>query len=130
MTIQRRLTLTLAWLTPVRPRHRAYRAAALDLTYTAGNDAAFGTRQEVDNNAAGRGTLQHEALMSKRAVPFGPNEVTTLEVACRATTGQLDDEIPYALLATIYTPAALALPIYEEVRQATAMRAPRVRPPV
>ncbi len=127
VTIERRLTLTLAWLTPVRPRHRAYRAAALDLTYTAGKDAAFGTRQEVDNNAAGRGTLQHEALMSRRAVPFGFNEVTTLEVACRATTGQLDDEIPYALFATIDTPAALALPIYEEVRQAILVRAPRVR---
>jgi subtilase family protein len=126
-TVERRLTLTLAWLTPINPRHRAYRAAALDLTYVAGRDATFGERQEVDNQAAGRGTLQHEVLMSRRAVPYGPGETTTLEVACRATAGELADEIPYALLVTIETPASLALPIYEEVRQAIATRV-AVRP--
>ena len=117
----------MAWLTPINPRHRAYRTAALDLTYVAGRDAAFGQRQEVDNHAAGRGTLQHEVLMSNRAVPYGPNETTTLEIACRATTGDLADEVPYGLLVTIETPAALALPVYEEVRQAISTRVP-VRP--
>lgn len=124
VTIERRLTLTLAWLSPTRPRHRAYRAAALDLSYLADKDAPFGQRQEVDNNAAGRGTLQHEALMSKRAVPYGTGEVTALQVACRATAGFLDDEIPYALLVTIDTPASLSLPIYDEVRQAIFNRLP------
>jgi hypothetical protein len=127
VTAERRLTLTLAWLTPINPRHRTYRTAALDLTYVAGRDAAFGERQEVDNQAAGRGTLQHEVLMSRRAVPYGRDETTTLEVACRAAAGDLADEIPYALLVTIETPAALALPIYDEVRQAIAARIP-VRP--
>jgi hypothetical protein len=127
VTAERRLTLTLAWLTPINPRHRAYRTAGLDLTYAASRDAAFGERQEVDNQAAGRGTLQHEVLMSRRAVPYGPGETTSLEVACRATTGELADEIPYALLVTIETPAALALPIYDEVRQTIAARIP-VRP--
>lgn len=127
VTAERRLTLTLAWLTPINPRHRAYRTAALDLMYVAGRDATFGERQEVDNQAAGRGTLQHEVLMSRRAVPYGPGETTTLEVACRATAGELAEEIPYALLVTIETPAALALPIYDEVRQAIAARVP-VRP--
>lgn len=123
-TIERRLTLTLAWIGPVNPRHRAYRAAALDLSYTAGRAAAFGERQEVDNHAAGRGTLQHEVLMSKRAVPYGAGDVTGLEVACRAIAGDLSDQIPYALLVTIDTPAALALPIYDEVRQVIAARVP------
>lgn len=125
ITAERRLTLTLAWLTPINPRHRAYRMAALDLTYVAGRDAPFGERQEVDNHAAGRGTLQHEALMSKRAVPYGTNETTTLEIACRAVAGDLDDEIPYALLVTIETPTTL--PIYDEIRQAISTRV-AVRP--
>lgn len=123
-TIERRLTLTLAWLTPINPRHRAYREGALDLSYVAGRDAAFGERQEVDNHAAGRGTLHHEILMSKRAVPYGAGEVTALQVACRASAGELTDEIPYALLVTIDTPVALGLPIYEEVRQAIVTRVP------
>lgn len=129
VTTERRLTLTLAWLTPINPRHRGYRMAALDLSYVAGRDAAFGERQEVDNQAAGRGTLQHEVLMSKRAVPYGPDETATLEVACRASAGDLADEVPYALLVTIETPAALALPIYDEVRQAIGSRI-TVRPVV
>ncbi len=127
VTAERRLTLTLAWLTPINPRNRAYRTAALDLTYVAGRDTVFGERQEVDNQAAGRGTLQHEVLMSNRAVPYGPDETTTLEIACRATAGDLADEVPYGLLVTIETPVALALPVYEEVRQAISARVP-VRP--
>lgn len=122
VTVERRLTLTLAWLTPINPRHRAYRMAALDLNYVAGRDAAFGERQDVDNKAAGRGTLQHEMLMSRRAVPYERDETTTLEVACRATAGDVADEIPYAVLVTIETPAALALPIFDEVRQAIGIR--------
>lgn len=62
--------------------------------------------------------------MSRRAVPYGPDETTTLEVACRGAAGDLADEIPYALLVTIETPAAIALPIYDEVRQAIAARIP------
>lgn len=125
---ERRLTLTLAWLTPINPRHRSYRMAALDLAYAAGRDAAFGERQEVDNHAAGRGTLQHEMLLSKRAVPYGPDESTTLEISCRAAAGDLVAEIPYGLLVTVETPVALALPIYDEVRQAIRARV-AVRPP-
>ena len=102
--IERRLTLTLAWLTPTNPRHRGYRRAALSLGYATGSSATFGNRQEVDSHAAGRGTLQHEVLISRRAVPFGPGEITALEVSCRAAAGELIDSVPYALLATIETP--------------------------
>ena len=122
--VERRLIVTLAWLTPIAPRHRAYRAAALDLTYDAGRDMPFGERTEADHNAAGRGTLQHEILLSARAVPFGPADTTTLGVACRATTGVLDEEIPYALIATIDTPVELQLPIHQEVRDAIGVRVP------
>ena len=122
--VERRLIMTLAWLTPILPRNRCYRAAALDLDYDAGRAAPFGERTEADHKAAGRGTLQHEILYSTRAVPFGPGGTTTLSVTCRATTGALDDEIPYALIATIDTPVELQLPIYQQVRDAIGVRVP------
>jgi hypothetical protein len=39
-------------------------------------------------------------------------------VSCRADAGALDEAVPYALIATLEVPAAVGLPIYEEVRQA------------
>lgn len=124
VAIERRLIVTLAWLTPTLPRHRLYRAAALELDYNAGRDTPFGDRQEADHHAAGRGTLQHEILLSRRAVPYATDATTPLRVACRATTGVLDDDIPYAIIATIDTPVELRLPIYEQVRDAIAVRVP------
>jgi hypothetical protein len=122
--VERRLIVTLAWLTPIAPRHRAYRTAALGLTYEAGRDAPFGDRNEADHNAAVRGTLQHEILLSARAVPFAPADTMAIGVGCRATTSVLDDEIPYALIVTIDTPVELQLPIYEQVRDAIPVRVP------
>jgi len=122
--VERRLILTLAWLTPTLPRHRAYRAAALALDFGAGRDAAFGARTEADSSAAGRGTLQHEVLFSQRAVPYATEATMPLRVSCRATTRVLDDVIPYALMATIDTPVELQLPIFEQVRASATVRVP------
>lgn len=122
--VERRMIVTLAWLTPIASRRRAYRTAALDLGYVAGRDTPFGDRTEVDNKAAGRGTVTHEVLFNARAVPFGPAATTAITVTCRATTGTLDEAIPYALIATIDTPVELRLPIYEQVREAIGVRVP------
>ena len=114
--VRRRLTLTLAWLTPINPEHRAYRRAALGLQ-PVGVDLTD-ERLDVDFNGTRRGTLQHNVLEGARAVPYGRGNVTELAVTCRADAGSLDEGVPYALIATLEVPAAVGLPIYEEVRQA------------
>lgn len=125
-TARRRLTLTLAWLTPINPEHRAYRRAALVLEPGTGPKLAT-DREDMTMRPCRRGTLQHERLEGAAAVPFAPGSAVELTVSCRADAGALESTVPYAVIATLEAPQELRLPIYEEVRQ--ALRVPvAVRP--
>lgn len=112
--IWRRLTLTLAWFTPVNLAHRGYRRAALKFDPRGSLEFAR-KRQEADGNSAVRGTVQHEVLESEDALAY--QDGTTLEfvVAGRAAAGTLDGQVPYAFIATLETAEDLQLPIYSEV---------------
>lgn len=116
-TARRRLTLTLPWLTPINPEHRSYRRAALALEPTGGTKLVS-DRSDVTTHPSRRGTVQHERLEGRAAVPFAPGSALELTVACRADAGALESVVPYALIATLEVPQELRLPIYEEVRQA------------
>jgi hypothetical protein len=127
-TDRRRVSLTLAWLTPINPRHRYYRRAALKLE-PAGPTDLLGDRTDIDLYGARRGTVQHEVLVGDRAVPYAPGTALELVVSCRADAGALESQVPYAVMATVEVAAQAGLPIYEEVRQAlrvpVAVRAAR-----
>lgn len=116
-TDQRRAHLTLAWLSPINPRHRHYRRAALKLE-PAGLTELLGERTDTDAYGARRGTVQHDVLVGDRAVPYARESELQLAVSCRADAGALESEVPYAVLVTLEVPAETRLPIYEEVRQA------------
>jgi len=116
-TTNRRITLTLAWLTPVNPQNRFYRRAALKLV-PGGQAKALASRIEADSNDACRGTLQHEVLEGGQAVPYAPGAAIELAVTCREDAGPLEVALPYAIMASVEVPQEVGLPIYEEVRQA------------
>lgn len=117
--IRRRLIITLAWLTPVRPELQKYRTA--HLWYSSENAIAF-DRQDSDYNAVQRGTLQHEIFEGDRASDFIDGDIATIKVNCRALAGDIPMPIPYALAVTIEVAEGLALPIYTEVRERLRVR--------
>jgi hypothetical protein len=126
VTHRRRLTITLAWLTPVNTEHRAYRRAALKVE-PGGLPPRLAERADVEAYAGRRGTVQHDVLEGRRAVPFGDGDAIELVVSCRADAGELYTDVPYAVLVTLEVPSGIGLQIYQEVR--TRLRAPiRVRP--
>jgi hypothetical protein len=114
----RRVTLTLAWLSPINPFHRGYRRAALKLE-PAGEAIAskFVAGVETTEPASRRGTLEHEILEGQRAVPYAPDTAIELAVSCRADAGALEDDVPYAVLATLEVPSSFGIQVYEEVRE-------------
>jgi hypothetical protein len=125
--VERRLTATLAWLTPTNPRHRMYRRAAVAFDPPTDSDSIVEGRDEADWQSVRRGTLQHKVLRGHRAVPFLDGDQLSIVVSCRAAAGELQDSVRYALVLTLEAPVQLGLPIYDEVRNRLRERVP-VRP--
>ena len=120
----RRVTVTLAWLSPVNQRHQAWRRA--DLWFAPPQDRLRVSRQQADWLAVRRGTLQHEILEGERAGVFVDDANLKIQVSCRADAGTLEAEVPYALAITLEVAEELGIDIYEEVR--AAVHAIQVRP--
>jgi hypothetical protein len=111
----RRLTVTLAWLTPINPLHVKYRKAALWID-VGGMEALRLTRRDAEWHAVRRGTVQHEVFEGERAVVVAAGARLTLKVNCKEDAVRLADQIPYALAVTLEVSPGLGVNVYEEVR--------------
>jgi hypothetical protein len=118
--INKRLTITLAWLSPINPAHQAYRRAKL---WVAPPDNLEVQRQEGDWRQVQRGTLQHEILEGDTALAFVDGAQLTFKVNCKADAGQLTDPVPFALCVSLEVAEGIDVPIYQEIRD-------RIRPRV
>lgn len=112
----RRLTITLAWLSPVSHQHRAYRQAKLSFVPPA-NELAL-KRQQADWQQVQNGTVQHEILDGDQARVFIDGEVLRIKVSAQGDTRQdFDEEVPYGLAVTLEVAVGCGLPIYQRVRE-------------
>ena len=119
----RRLTITLAWLTPVSSTSRRYRTAQLWFDPNQQNVIAR-QRQEADHDAVQRGTVQHEILGTDEAVPFQDGDSVNIQVNCRADAGDLMDPIRYGLAVTLEVSQRTGIPIYQEIKDRLAVGVP------
>lgn len=113
--VNRRLTITLAWISPVNSQHSKYRSALLwvrppqdDLNASRLNC----TWQQVRN-----GTLQHEVCEGEDALAFVDGQNLIFKVNCVADAGKLETPIRFALCVTLEVAQELTLPIYQEIRE-------------
>ncbi|CAK0764107.1 Peptidase S8/S53 domain-containing protein [Gammaproteobacteria bacterium] len=72
----RRLTVTLAWLSPISASTQKYRTAYL--WFEMSNNGLAPTRSDADWRAVRRGTVQHEVFEGQKAEPFIDGDVRTL----------------------------------------------------
>ena len=120
---KRRITVTLAWHTPITSRHRAYRQAFLWFSgYDNRDDGDFGDRLRVnrlccDWQTVRRGTIQHEIFEGDSAVAFSAQDNLPLKINCKAEFGKLSAKIPYAVAVTIEVAEGINLPIYQEINE-------------
>lgn len=92
----RALTTTLAWFTPINPRHQGDRRASLDIS--PGTDEKYWitdarARCQPTDKTVVRGSLFHERRAGERAAVFVNNGALLLSITCRATAGELGEEI-------------------------------------
>lgn len=96
----RALTVTLAWFSPVNPRHQGYRMAALDVS--AASEEKYWAVQnrfstQPTDKATARGTVFHERRYGEAAAVFVDDGHLLLRVSCRTPAGELTESVPYAL---------------------------------
>ncbi len=114
---KRRITLTLAWLSPINWRHRQYRRAKLSFQKPSGMPvAASASATDINVQAAQRGTVQHQVFESVSAVPIGPDDSIETVVACVEQAGGLSGErVPYALAVSLEVAPELGVDVHAEV---------------
>ena len=119
----RRLTITLAWFTPIKSSHRSYRVAHLWFELVTGNEIAP-NRVCADARAAQRGTVQHEILEGNKAVFLVDGDAVRIKVNCRADAGDITEPIRYGLAVSLEIAESANIPIYQEVRERLGVRIP------
>ena len=117
--VRRRLTVTLAWLTPTNSRHRSYRAAYLWCSFPEGKLGV--SRAEMDSDTARRGTVEHRIFEGESIIAVVEGDTLDITVSCKEDAGKLDESVPYALAVTLEVAEPLEVSIFEQVRE-------RIRP--
>lgn len=121
----REVRATLAWFTPVRPGHLAYRAVKLKIASPL--DAALalagvGTfSSQPTNTQSESGTVVHRRWRDSRIGLFGGGAVFPIHIQREKDQGTpIDEPISYALTVSVEMPGQVQ--VYEQVRTAIAIK--------
>lgn len=121
----RRLTVTLAWFSPINPQHRDYRRAML--WFTTEHELFKGNVAGANWQATRRGTVQHLVWQGDRPISYATNAELPIKVSCAADAGILNEIIPYALCVSIEVAEGTGINVYEELAARVTPRVP-IRP--
>lgn len=110
----RRLTVTLAWLSPISVSTQKYRTASL--WFEMNNNNLAPTRSGADWRAVRRGTVQHEVFEGQRAEPFIDGDVIEIKVNCREDAGRIMNPVAYGLAVSLEVADGLDIAVYDEIR--------------
>jgi len=111
---KRRLTVTLAWLSPLAASTQRYRTASLWFEVEGGTLAP--NRQETEWRATRRGTVQHEIFEGEKAVPISIGDSLTIKVNCRKDAARIQEPVAYGLVVSLEVAEGLDIAIYNEIR--------------
>lgn len=115
---KRRLTVTLAWLSPILARTQKYRAAYL--WFELGNNELASTRSDVGYNPSRRGTVQHEVFEGQSAAPYVDGDVIEIKVNCCEDAGKILQPIAYGLAVSLEVAEGIDIAVYNEIRNRIA----------
>ena len=110
----RRLTVTLAWLSPISVNTQKYRNASL--WFEISNNGLTPNRSDADWRAVRRGTVQHEVFEGQRAEPFIDGEVIEIKVNCREDAGKMQNPVAYGLAVSLEVADGVDIAVYNEIR--------------
>jgi hypothetical protein len=118
--VGRRVTATLAWMTPVNPRHSKYRVARLWVDLPDGD--LRGDRTEGEWRQLRQGTIHHEVFYGARAIPVDDETYLSVRVNCVADAGRIVHPVAFALCVSLEVAEGVEIPVYEQIRDRVAPR--------
>lgn len=112
--VKRRLTVTLAWMSPVACENQKYRREKLWVEVD-NVQRIVGDRIDVaDNWASRRGTLQHEVFEGDKRFALEENAVLNLKVNCSDDAGGYKKAVKYALAVTLEVAPATSVDLFAD----------------
>lgn len=118
----KRVTATLAWLSPINWKHRQYRRAVLEFAKPTGF-SNLGTALGAVGDRPKRGTLQHVEWEVIPAVGVGQGTDLELTVNCKGQAGGLQGErVDFGVVLSLWVAPELRVDVYAQVQQQIAAR--------
>ncbi|WP_321310610.1 S8 family peptidase [Marinifilum fragile] len=112
----RKLTITVAWFSPINSGNRKYRVANLQVEKPP--HSALGTRRIMaDWQQVKNGTVQHEVFEGNELKTYVDGEFLSIPVICKEDATGMSYPIKYGLAVTMEVAEGVALPVYEQVRE-------------
>lgn len=111
---KRKITITLAWLSPIASSTQKYRVA--NLWFEALDNKLSPQRLDGDWRSVRRGTLQHEIFEGDKAVPISDGDSLRIKVNCKKEAGKIIEAVPYGLVVSLEVAEGIEVPIYEEIK--------------
>lgn len=111
---RRRLTVTLAWLSPLAASTQRYRTASL--WFEVEERTLVPDRQNAEYRAVRRGTVQHEVFEGEKAVPLTDGNSLTIKVNCRKDAARMQEPVAYGLAVSLEVAEGVDIAIYDEIR--------------
>lgn len=118
----RRLTLTLAWMSPIAVTTERYRKASL--WFELDNKIVANNNKEVDFWTARRGTIQHQVYEGTRATFIPDDYSLKIKVNCRKDAADFEEPVVYGLGVTLEIAEGVGITIYDEIRARMAQEVP------
>ena len=114
----RAITITVAWFSPINPRHQMYRMGKLDVKLPASVLGTSGSGvKQVDQNSWGKGTIYHRRLEGDAITSVRAGQTFEFDIECFAQAGPLDDFIPYAVAISVEVGDQLGIDVYQQISQ-------------
>ncbi len=110
----RKLTVTLAWFSPIAPTTQKYRSSSL--WFEVENDVLSASRTDAEWRSVRRGTVQHEIFQGERAVALDDGDTLKIKVNCRKDASKIENPVPYGLVVSLEVAEGVDIQIYNEIR--------------
>lgn len=112
--MKRKLTVTLAYLSPTAPNKQAYRCAQLWFNVDDGGKGLVPDRQNTEWQAVRKGTLQHEIFVGENPIVWNDDDLL-IKVNCKEEADKVRTAIPYCLFVSFEVAEGFDVDLYTDV---------------